>query len=63
MTRYETAVPSYTCPFCWETVSAVVDCSQLPLEVIEDCEVCCRPARLVITEDGDAVTIEATASD
>ncbi len=63
MTRDETAVATYTCPFCWETVSAVVDCSQLPLEVIEDCEVCCRPARLVITEDGDAVTIEATASD
>ena len=63
MTRYETTVPTYTCPYCWETVSAVVDCSQLPLEVIEDCEVCCRPARLVIAEDGDAVTIEATVSD
>ena len=63
MTRYETDVPTYTCPWCWETVSAVVDCSQLPLEVIEDCEVCCRPARLLVREDGEGLVVEALASD
>jgi hypothetical protein len=63
MMRYETDVPTYTCPWCWETVSAVVDCSQLPLEVIEDCEVCCRPARLIDREDGEGLIVEAVASD
>lgn len=63
MNRYETTVPSYTCPYCWETVSAVIDCSALPVELIEDCEVCCRPARLLVTETPDGVAIDAAVSD
>ena len=35
----------------------------LPLEVIEDCEVCCRPARLRVTGDGEDVRVDASAAD
>ena len=63
MTRYETDVPSYTCPWCWETVSTVVDCSVLPVETIEDCEVCCRPAQLLVREGPDGVLVEASRTD
>ena len=64
MTRYETDLPSYTCPYCWESVTAVIDCSALPMEIIEDCEVCCRPARLLLSEGPDGeVIVDASQSD
>lgn len=31
------------CPYCWEMIDLVVDCSVGDQEYIEDCEVCCRP--------------------
>lgn len=38
-----------TCPFCFETFVSLIDTSQGDLDMIEDCTVCCRPIRLVIT--------------
>lgn len=32
-----------TCPYCGEKITIIIDCSQLPLHFIEDCQVCCRP--------------------
>lgn len=44
-----------TCPWCWETVSVVVDLSAPEQAYIEDCEVCCRPIEIrVQVEDGQA---------
>jgi len=64
MTRFETDLPTYTCPWCWEAVTAVIDCSGLPMEIIEDCEVCCRPARLLIAETAAGeLTVDVTRSD
>ena len=34
---------SALCPYCWERIEFVVDCSIDEQEYIEDCEVCCRP--------------------
>lgn len=42
------------CPFCWEMISVVVDCSLGEQSYVEDCSVCCRPMMLTIRihEDG-----------
>lgn len=37
------------CPYCWETIEVLVDCSQGEQQYIEDCSVCCRPITLVVT--------------
>ncbi len=36
----------FTCPYCWEAISMVLDPSEEESEYIEDCEVCCRPIEI-----------------
>lgn len=31
------------CPYCWQTISILCDCSVEFQSYIEDCQVCCRP--------------------
>ncbi|PNQ73860.1 CPXCG motif-containing cysteine-rich protein [Hanstruepera neustonica] len=38
----------YTCPYCWETVSLMLDSSIPSQQYIEDCEVCCNPIQFAI---------------
>ncbi|AUP78725.1 CPXCG motif-containing cysteine-rich protein [Flavivirga eckloniae] len=38
----------FTCPYCWETISMLVDNSISKQSYIEDCEVCCNPIQLNI---------------
>ena len=33
----------FTCPYCWERISMILDSSEEDSDYIEDCEVCCRP--------------------
>jgi len=33
----------FTCPYCWEEISMLLDPDLSNEEYIEDCEVCCRP--------------------
>ncbi len=33
----------FTCPYCWERISMLLDPDMSGEEYIEDCEVCCRP--------------------
>ncbi|MEM7135938.1 MAG: CPXCG motif-containing cysteine-rich protein [Myxococcota bacterium] len=42
------------CPYCFESLEVYVD-PETSGELVEDCEVCCRPWRLVVarTEDGE----------
>jgi hypothetical protein len=43
------------CPYCWETIELVIDHSVVEQDYIEDCEVCCRPIRLMVAvEDGES---------
>lgn len=37
------------CPYCWEEIDIMVDCSAGSQQYIEDCQVCCEPISLVIT--------------
>jgi len=36
----------FQCPYCWETISMLLDPSVTQHSYIEDCEVCCRPIQI-----------------
>ena len=42
------------CPYCWESIGVLIDCSVEAQEYIEDCRVCCRPIvfDVMVDEDG-----------
>ncbi|TXD84637.1 CPXCG motif-containing cysteine-rich protein [Subsaximicrobium wynnwilliamsii] len=54
----------FQCPYCWETISMLVDVSQSHQSYIEDCEICCNPIQLIISSQNneivgfDALSIE-----
>lgn len=33
----------FQCPYCWESISILVDTSCPDQSYVEDCEVCCNP--------------------
>jgi len=33
----------FSCPYCWEQISMVLDTSVRGQTFVEDCEVCCHP--------------------
>lgn len=37
---------TFTCPYCWEQISVLLDPSVAEQTYVEDCEVCCRPLRI-----------------
>jgi len=50
----------FTCPYCWQQVSFILDPSVESQEYIEDCEVCCNPIEVeVAVEEGEIVSFEA----
>lgn len=52
------------CPYCWEQIEVVVDCSVGNQEYVEDCSVCCRPIVLTVAiAQGELVDIEARSED
>lgn len=50
----------FTCPHCWQTVSAVLDLSIEEQSYIEDCEVCCNPMQISYTAN-DSELIDFSA--
>lgn len=51
----------FTCPYCWEEISFVLDMSIADQAYVEDCEVCCRPIQVHYQADGEGL-IEFSAS-
>ncbi|MEY8848129.1 CPXCG motif-containing cysteine-rich protein [Psychroserpens sp. XS_ASV72] len=50
----------FQCPYCWETISMLIDVSQHKQTYIEDCEVCCNPIQVEITtENSEIIGFEA----
>ena len=43
----------FTCPYCWERISMILDRQEEESAYIEDCEVCCRPIELKILFSDD----------
>ena len=51
----------FQCPYCWETISMLIDVSQNNQNYIEDCEVCCHPIQLLVTVGNQEIlSFEAT---
>jgi len=46
----------FTCPYCWESITMLLDLSAEEQSYVEDCEVCCNPITLSFQVDGDTVT-------
>ena len=40
------------CPYCWEPLELGIDPSVAEQDYIEDCEVCCRPMRIRVSNAG-----------
>jgi hypothetical protein len=45
----------FTCPYCWEEISMVLDTSVTSQTYVEDCEVCCNPIEIHYTIEDDAI--------
>jgi hypothetical protein len=46
----------FTCPYCWQEISVVLDTSVPHQKYVEDCEVCCKPIELRYTVENDEIT-------
>jgi len=46
---------SFTCPYCGEEISMVLDLSVRRQTYVEDCEVCCNPIEISYTVEDDAL--------
>lgn len=54
----------FTCPYCWQEISFVLDLSIDEQSYIEDCEVCCRPIQIsYTTDDGELADFTAETVD
>ena len=44
---------AFTCPYCWETITMVIEPAEEPQVYVEDCEVCCNPIQIAFQEVED----------
>ena len=51
-----------TCPYCWETITLLVDPSESQTYT-EDCSVCCHPILIKTEIFGEDISILATQED
>ncbi|MFK5959094.1 MAG: CPXCG motif-containing cysteine-rich protein [Lutibacter sp.] len=48
----------FQCPYCWETISMLLDNSVNDQTYVEDCEICCNPIEInSIFESGVLVSL------
>jgi len=49
----------FQCPYCWESISILIDASIAEQDYVEDCEVCCNPIEFFVrSASGDAPAVE-----
>ena len=53
----------YQCPYCGESVEALLDLSGGDQQYIEDCPVCCRPIQFELQTDGDSWNLQVRRED
>ncbi|SCZ64909.1 CPXCG motif-containing cysteine-rich protein [Thiohalomonas denitrificans] len=52
------------CPYCGEPLELVIDPSVAEQDYIEDCEVCCRPLRVLVSgAGGQSLRVEVRRED
>jgi hypothetical protein len=51
----------FTCPYCWQQISMVLDTSVARQKYVEDCEVCCQPIEIsyLVGDDDEILEFEA----
>jgi transcription elongation factor Elf1 len=55
---------NFTCPYCGENISMLLDLSEGQQQYIEDCEVCCRPIEISYSVAGSSIhSFSAFSSD
>lgn len=53
----------FSCPYCWQEISMLLDPSVAEQTYIEDCEICCRAIEVSYrAENGAIVEFEATGA-
>jgi len=53
----------FTCPYCWEKISMLLDLTSGGQTYVEDCEVCCNPISIYFdVENGAVASFQADAS-
>ena len=45
----------FTCPYCWQEISMVLDASEPHQTYVEDCEVCCKPIEVEYSLENEKV--------
>ena len=61
---YELHPTVVQCPYCWEAIELLVDCSVDSQEYVEDCSVCCRP--IIVSAwaaDGELSSVQVRSED
>ncbi|MGH8597543.1 MAG: CPXCG motif-containing cysteine-rich protein [Gammaproteobacteria bacterium] len=54
----------YTCPYCGESISSLLDLSANAQQYTEDCEVCCQPIEITYSVvDAEIANFTVTRSD
>jgi hypothetical protein len=52
----------FTCPYCWQQISMLLDLSRGGQSYVEDCEICCNPITISYEiEDGELSGFSADA--
>lgn len=51
-----------TCPYCGEMVEILLEADQRG-EMVQDCEVCCNPWRLVVRSAGEELEVDVQRLD
>lgn len=52
----------FTCPYCWQQISMLIDNSVTGQNYIEDCETCCNPIQInYTTADNEIAFFEANS--
>jgi transcription elongation factor Elf1 len=49
----------FTCPYCGEEISMVLDLSVRRQTYVEDCEVCCNPIEVTYSVEDDTLAMFA----
>ena len=46
---------SISCPYCGESIVLLIELQDFAQQYIEDCQVCCRPIHITVSQSGDEV--------
>jgi hypothetical protein len=46
----------FSCPYCWEEISMILDTSVNTQTYVEDCAVCCNPIQIRYSIEDEVVT-------